>query len=160
AGTWSFFNPSITQTAVTFTPGAHRSYIDVQFVPTSGNTLDDASITDTTGTHADELSLSGAGLGAGAGPARLDGGQAPMSLGGGKYRYFLTGTFVPGVVTVTFIGGSFTSNSLTNLPENETFTAVGPTADLVNPNDGGVVGAGTLNDRGYIDVSLPTEGKT
>ncbi|MEP7335841.1 MAG: hypothetical protein ABI717_08685, partial [Actinomycetota bacterium] len=151
-GTWSFTkNGEVDSAAVeqfNLQLSNNRPYIDVVFRPVNGA----SSVT----LNSNEISL---GSGGGRGTAALAAGT-PLSLGNGRYRYYLTGSFVTGLVAVTFRAGGFTSGAYANLESTKSFTSLGPTADLVAPGDGAVVSAGTLNNRGYIDVLFNAGTKT
>src|SRR5262249_36804722 len=118
----------------TATPNIH--YLDVQFAPTSGDTLDASSITDTgTGSTAAEFTLTGPG----AGTVQLLPDAAPTLVPGTSvYRYYVGGAFAPGLVTVDYVAGSFGSGVYTNLAREEHFTLGQLTATIVNPDDGGI----------------------
>ena len=90
------------------------------------------------------------------------GGSNLMNLGGGRYRYLLTGDFVRGLVDVVFDADAWqdtTAPGYGNLDETETFTVLGPTASLVDPVNEGVAGVRSLNDRGFIDVTIVAPGR-
>ena len=155
AQSWSLIELNTTTTpqspGTDLTSTNSRTYIDVTFAPTQGHTLNTASITDLN----PEFALAGAGFDT----VAVDDTQAPLSLklNGLTYRYFLTGNFKVGVVQVQFIGGSIgevSPSTLTNVALTQSFTVQGPTAQIVNPNDGGEIVLGRLNNRGYLDVPI------
>ncbi|CAB5140735.1 diguanylate cyclase/phosphodiesterase (GGDEF & EAL domains) with PAS/PAC sensor(s), partial [Olavius algarvensis associated proteobacterium Delta 3] len=127
----------------------NKTYIDVAFRPTGGNTLDVDSITDI---NDPEFTLGGSGRDT----AALDATQAPDQLPGtNTFRYYLTGSFVPGEVTVAFIPGSWTDNTSTvNLGETERFGVHELSADLADPVAGAAVDTEAINHRGFIDVTF------
>ena len=155
-GSWSLVPVSGTPTSLDLhnlssTNNTH-GWIDVTFSPVSGSALT-GSIT------GPEITLGGAGLGTGPGAAHLIS-ATPLALGGGRYRYYVAGTYTTGAVNVTFVGGTLHSGGYDNIEQHASFTSQGPTADLIDPAAGTVVGAGELNSRGYIDVRFNTGTKT
>ena len=158
---------------------ANQTYVDVQFAPVAGGQLISGSITN------GALSLGGAGA---AGITGFAGGQNPIALGNGVYRFLLQGSFALGQVTVTFAANSFYSTSARgppcpaalsttgdcygNLAASQSFSVIGPTADLVqtvpgtngSPNTvvslaGSSIGVNAINAQGYIEISFtPTYG--
>jgi len=97
-----------------------QGYLDVTFSDNSD--LDAATITDPSG----EISLSGSGVGT----VSLSG--SGVDQGGDTYRYSFSGDFVPGVVNVNFVAGSFADLAAnTNVAESESFTVTNspPVAD-------------------------------
>ncbi|MBN1192791.1 MAG: hypothetical protein JXA36_03745, partial [Coriobacteriia bacterium] len=123
-------------------PADDHTYIDVTYKTTATN---GASII---GIDNNEFSIAGLSFVAG---------EDPLSLGGGRYRYFLSGAFAQGPVSVLFAEGGWSqTGSIPNIAETETFLVVGPRGDLLDPSDGDSTTAKTLNDRGYLDVALPT----
>ena len=82
-----------------------------------------------------------------------------LSLGGSTYRFFLTGSYSTGVVDVTFAAASITdvagphnTQGYANAAQTMSFTALGPTASLMDPGSDSTVSPVGLNDEGYIDV--------
>ena len=120
-----------------------------------GCTVTDIACATTTG--ANECLLSGPGTGT---SVQLTSETIKLlSLSGNRYRYFLTGSFTVGRVDVGFQANSFGSSSTgnpvyTNLAETESFTVLGPTTALESPDQGDVIGVGTLNDRGFLDIPI------
>src|SRR6185436_3532281 len=95
-GSWSVIDPigangTINLGDLSGTNG--RTYLDVRYTPSSGETLDLTTITDL----ADEFALTGAGSG-----VTLTGDVT--QLGDGSFRYYATGTFATGQVSVAFVG--------------------------------------------------------
>ena len=136
-----------------------QGYLDVRFTPTyspSGGpskTVTAASITNVGGGYPCEITLAGP---AAEGRVTINNTTAPTATEQpGVYRYTFTGSFTTGEVTVTFEGNRFTDSAgLANITEVETFTVVGPVANLESPRSGGSIGADALNNRSYLDVSL------
>ena len=133
------------------TPNIH--YLDVTLTPTSGDTLDVASVTDTS----PEFALSGAG----AAGVQLVTDAAPTQLPGtSTFRYYVSGSFGPGTVTLAFAAGSFTSSNAANpsgygnLASSASFLVQQPTAALADPQTGSLGSLQTLNGRSYVDVSF------
>ena len=152
-GTWSFVKTDDTHPAVDrgdLSGTNDRSYIDVSFSPVSGGTI--------SAIDAGAVTIGGAGIGT----AALAGGTGnPVLLPNGRYRYYISGHFSTGQVDVTFVAGTLHSGGYDNLGSVVSFTAQGPTADLLDPGAGSNVSAGTLNSRGYIDVTFNVpSGKT
>ena len=84
-----------------------------------------------------------------------------LSLGGDTYRYFFNVGFSPGILNVEILAGKFEDGSFANAQATKSLLVVGPEANLVAPADGGAIGLGSLNNRGFIDVSfLVPAGKT
>ena len=158
---------------------ANQTYVDVQFASVAGGQVIPGSITN------GALSLGGAGA---AGITGFASGQNPIALGNGVYRFLLQGSFALGQVTVTFAANSFYSTSARgppcpaalsttgdcygNLAASQSFSVIGPTADLVqtvpgtngSPNTvvslaGSSIGVNAINAQGYIEISFtPTYG--
>ena len=151
-GTWSFIKTDDPQTPVDYNDLSgtnERSYIDVTFAPVSGG----QAVT----TDAGAVTIGGSGIGT----IVLAGSTGtPVALSNGHVRYYLTGHFDTGSVDVTFHAGKLHSGTFTNLESVASFTSQGPTADLVDPGAGAIVGAGTLNNRGYVDVTFNLFGHT
>ena len=153
---------------------ANQTYVDVQFAPVAGGQLISGSITNNT------ISLAGAGA---AGITGFASGQNPISLGNGVYRFLLQGSFALGQVTVTFAANSFYSTSARgppcpaststtgdcygNLAASQSFSVIGPTADLVQTAPGtngspttvvslagSSIGVDAINAQGYIEVCV------
>ena len=145
AGTNSFSNLDTTN---------NRTYVDVPFRPTGGGTL--SGIADA----AAEFTIPGLTPVSGD-EARLVGTEAG---GAERWRFFFTGADVaaPGQITVTFVVGDVEPRTTyTNSAATETFTVLGPTANLLNPRNEALLGPRALNDRGYIDVAfIIPSGKT
>ena len=151
-GTWSFTKLAETLTPVNYNDlsGTNdRTYIDVVFNPVSGSTvgtIDAGPISITSPTGSTAVFSGGTGT--------------PVQLPNGRWRYYLTGHFATGRVDVTFNDGTLHSGGYANLEQVVSFTVQGPTADLVDPSEGSAVSAGTLDNRGYIDVTLNLFGHT
>ena len=148
-GTWSYIKTDDPVTPVDYhdLSGVERSYLDVTFTSVSGGpevTADAGAIT----------------LGGGAPLGTIAIAGSPVHLVNGRWRYYLTGHFGTGVVTVTFNAGHLHAGTFVNLESVSSFTVQGPTADLVDPGAGAIVGAGALNNRGYIDVTFNPGVKT
>ena len=158
---------------------ANQTYVDVQFAPVAGGQL----IADTISNNA--FTLGGAGA---SGITGFASGQNPIALGNGVYRFLLEGSFALGQVTVTFAANSVYSTSArgppcpsftnttgdcyANLGSTQSFSVMGPTADLVqtipgtngSPSTvaslaGSSIGVDAINAQGYIEISFtPTSG--
>ncbi len=126
------------------TPNIH--HVDVQLTPTTGNTIDAASIADTD----PELALSGPG----ASGVSLVAHAAPTQLPGTTtYRYYVSGSFAPGEVNVDFIAGSFSSGGFTNLGKSDGFSVQQLTAAIASPGPGAMTGVQTINGQSFVDVT-------
>ena len=155
---------------------ANQTYVDVQFAPVSGGQLISSTITN------NAFTLGGAGA---SGITGFASGQNPIALGNGVYRFLLEGSFALGQVTVTFAANSVYATSARgppcptalnqpsgtdcygNLAASQTFTVMGPTADLVqtipgtngSPSTvaslaGSSIGVNAINAQGYIEISF------
>ncbi|HXG46835.1 MAG TPA: hypothetical protein VNO52_04360, partial [Methylomirabilota bacterium] len=82
----------------------NRSYIDITFFPSRGQTLDLGSITD----GPNEFSLSGVGAGLPASRVAIVGAPSLIDEVNHVYRYYLENDFVLGDVTVTFVADGWT----------------------------------------------------
>ena len=148
-GTTSTFTGPVSPQSFTVdgvaTPNVH--YLDVLLTPTSGDSLTLSTITDST----PEFTLTGAGVGT----VELLADAAPTALPGtSDFRYYVAGQFAAGEVDVGFIANSFASGAYTNLARTDKFTLGQLTAAVVDPNAGGITGLGTVNGRGFVDVTF------
>jgi hypothetical protein len=149
-GSWKYAAPVAPSQAAQPVPTPPTTYLDIQYTPTIGggpvtftgpaNTLPFTIQTPTGSTIALVTTTQ-------------------TKLGPNLYRYYLTGTYHTGDVHVVFTsGGVSDGNTFTNVQCTnaalctQSFTVLGPTAKLVDPADGVVVGANQLNVRGYIDI--------
>ena len=168
AGTWSdtggYANAATVETFVVTGPVAdlydpayggrvdvvsirNQTYFDVKFSPARDNNLVVDSILD------DDVAFT-IKIGDGE-PIEIRG--PPDALGGNVFRYTLpdTVTFDPGQVEVSFPAGSFEDDGgYLNAAETETFTVIGPVANLAEPRDERIIGVTQLNGNGYIDVTF------
>ncbi len=75
------------------------------------------------------------------------------------FRYFITNpnfTYSPGTVTFNFTQGAWSdSQNDPGQPGTMTFDILGPTATISNPSSGGSIDFSALNNRHYIDLTLP-----
>jgi hypothetical protein len=155
-----------------------RSYIDVAFRPSSGNTLDAVSIVEE-GAQEPEFALSGFGAAAVTVLA-----VEPHFVGNNTYRYLLEGDFMPGEVSVDFAENSWQDSGDSGVVSNRGFSQIfsveGTTADLVKrimvpvvDGDGEPTGAeeetvvalngrgigrDTINGHGYLEVTFQASG--
>ncbi|MCX5670553.1 MAG: hypothetical protein NTU94_04440, partial [Planctomycetota bacterium] len=148
-------------TAVLLDPGARggidlnvlnsRGYLDVNFLPAAGATLDDNSVLDSSA----EFTLAGT-----AAVGVVVNGK-PEKVGASTFRYSFTGQFTVGEVSVAFTESRWTDSAgNTNRTFAQTFRVEGATADLTNPGPSGALGVDTLNARGWLEVAFrPTSGR-
>ena len=120
-------------------------YITVRFRPTPGAILDTDSLRD----GAPEIQLTGnAAIGVTLNEDPIPGDDST------SFQYAFTGQFGIGPVEVTYLPGSFAETDggdgtvNTNIEVVQSFTVVGPTAQLLDKN----VDVALLNERGYLDV--------
>ncbi|MBC8503308.1 MAG: hypothetical protein H8D34_00490, partial [Chloroflexi bacterium] len=127
-----------------------RGYVDVNFVPTEGATMDAASITDADA----EFTLAGSAIN----DVIFDG--SPTLVSDNIYRYTFTGSFVPGDVELNFLVDSWQdSDGNPSIDESHTFVAAGPTVALQDGLEQSTVGLSLINGRHYIAVQYkPTSG--
>ena len=159
AGSWSLTDgtPSTStgQFKVVDPTTINATYLDVAFFPTSGDVLDDDSITDS----ADEFSISGDA----AGTAVLSSTMTPTRLAGDNnvFRYYFTGEFDGGELAINFAESTYdaiqtdsvgATTSISNLADSEAFLLLELTAELADPVADQVVDKDILNNRGFIDV--------
>jgi hypothetical protein len=113
--------------------------ITVRFQGLPGGILDSASILDS----APEFTL----IGAAAQGVAIN--ATPVKIDAYTYKYTFTGQFGIGPVTVNFLANSFKdSDSNQSQAATETFTVIGPTANLLSR----AADINVLNTQGYIDV--------
>ncbi|MEN9556606.1 MAG: hypothetical protein RLZZ232_2892, partial [Planctomycetota bacterium] len=122
-----------------------QGYLDVRFTPTTGYSLDTASILDSgdeillTGNAADDVTLSG----------------TPTQVDDVTFRYSFTGEFKPGSMTLMFLEGSMQDTNGAGLtPDSELLELKELTSSLINPGHQSNAGRNKLNANGYIDVQL------
>ncbi|MFL2871082.1 MAG: calcium-binding protein, partial [Pirellulaceae bacterium] len=124
----------------------NNQYIEVSFLPTSGNTLNHDTINGDEITLFDsdnnEISLSGL-------PERVESSN--------RYRYNLDSAIEAGTYTLNIAPASFEDTAGTgNLAETESFTVETAAATVVDPKPLDVFDRETLNARKYLDVEFQT----
>jgi hypothetical protein len=129
-----------------------RGYIELQFSPTLGGTLDESSLTDID----PEFTVSGSA----ASSVVFD--SVPVKQESGAWRYAFTGTFTTGVVELVFDPDAFTdSNGNANVPTTLLLRVDGITATPLAPAHGATASLQALNSRKYFDVKFtPIAGST
>ncbi|HET6548786.1 MAG TPA: calcium-binding protein, partial [Solirubrobacter sp.] len=133
-----------------------RTYLDVTFKPTAGGTLSDIGDADA------EFTVPGLTPVADGEAIKLSTDAVSKAE---RWRYFFAGTdaegaefAAPGDVTVTFADDQWSSGGYGNDGSTQTFTVLGPTANLVGPTHQSTTGPHFLNDRGYLDVGFVLPG--
>ncbi|KKN36718.1 hypothetical protein LCGC14_0770810, partial [marine sediment metagenome] len=126
--------------------GSHSndvSYVDVLIAPASGDTVPDFAAT---GDIA-KLSLTVNGQ---PGPAVT----SLLNMGNGVTRIFLLGTAPVGDAVLTIAENAFGSTGAQNRALTLGFKLAGAQGVVINPGPDGSIGIGTLNGRGYVDLSF------
>ncbi|MCY2990036.1 MAG: hypothetical protein NTY19_19505, partial [Planctomycetota bacterium] len=122
-----------------------RGYLDVQFTPTTGATLDLASIMDA-GAEVSLTGLAAAGV-------TLSG--VPTSVGDGVYRYAFTGAFAAGEVGVEFpADGVLDSADYGTTARTTAFAAESPAAGLLSPQPDQRMDRSKFNGDHYFDIQF------
>ncbi|MEI7700245.1 MAG: hypothetical protein WCK86_10635, partial [Planctomycetia bacterium] len=120
-------------------------YIEISFNPTSGRTLDVATILDVGA----EIRLSGSA----AADVVLSG--QPTQIDSTTFRYAFTGDFTAGSLTITYIENGMQDSGGAGLTgRSETLVLGNLTAGLLSPEHQSNAGRNKLNANGYIDVEL------
>ncbi|NOR31077.1 MAG: hypothetical protein GQ539_08265, partial [Sulfitobacter sp.] len=119
------------------------SYIDILVSPATGDAAPDFAGTG----DPSKLSLTVGGV---AGPAVA----SLLDMGNGVTRVFLDGVVAVGDAVLTIAKDAFGADGAKNRALALNFHIAGAQATIQNPGPDGTIGIGTLNGRGYVDLSF------
>ncbi|MBW2622882.1 MAG: hypothetical protein JRD68_08245, partial [Deltaproteobacteria bacterium] len=122
-----------------------QQYIEIRYAGGGGNALEEDTILD----GEPEFSLSGT---AADGVTIQD--DLVEKINDTTFRYPFTGSFGTGEVEISYIAGSFSDATYFNIAETESFSILGPTAELDGEVKDRVIGFSTLDQQRYIDVAF------